>query len=115
MYYQTDVAIPASIVRFGNAGDADYYQGARVQLGATGGHLLPAVLPLPVRVSHVISPPLHLDPRLDPDDHDAVAHAHVALWAEAQAFLHAAVAARETDALDRGLRRAMGWLQRLGV
>lgn len=115
MYYQTDVPIPASLVRYGNAGDADYYRGARLQLGALGPHLLPAVWPLPVHVSHVISPPLGLDAALDPDDEAAVTRAQVHLWAEAQAFLDATVAEREGDLLDRSLRGAMGWLQRLGM
>jgi 1-acyl-sn-glycerol-3-phosphate acyltransferase len=115
MYYQTDVVMPASVVRYGNAGDAEYYEGARMQIGAAGVHLLPGVLPLPVRISHVISPPLAFDPALDADDPDAVAHAQIRLWAEAQAFLDAAVMARASDPLDRGLRGAMRWLQSLGV
>lgn len=115
MYYQTNVPTPASMIRYANAGDADYYRGARLQLGAVGPHVLPAVWPFPVQVSHVISPPLALDPALDPDDAAAVARAHVRLWAEAQAFLDAAVAEREGDLLDRSLRGAMGWLQRLGI
>jgi len=115
MYYQTDLPMPASAVGYGNAGDADYYHGARLQIGAAGLHVLPGVLPLPVRVTHAISPPLALDPELDPDDADAVAHAQIRLWAESQAFLDATVAARDSDLLDRGLRGAMGWLQKLGV
>jgi 1-acyl-sn-glycerol-3-phosphate acyltransferase len=115
MYYQTDVPMPASAVRYGNAGDADYYQGARMQIGAAGLHVLPGVLPLPVRITHTISPPLALDPDLDPDDADAVAHAQIGLWAESQAFLDATVAARDSDLVDRGLRGAMAWLQRLGI
>ena len=115
MYYQTDVVMPASLVRYGNAGDAEYYSGARMQIGAAGVHLLPGVLPLPVRVSHVISPPLALDPGLDPDDPDAVARAQIQLWAESQAFLDDAVATRASDPVDRGFRSAMRWLQKLGV
>jgi len=115
LYYQTDFATPASLIRYGNAGDADYYRGARLQIGAAGLHLLPGVLPLPVRVTHVISPPLALDPDLDPDDRDAVARAQVRLWAESQAFLDAMIRDRDTDPIDRTCRRAMGWLQRLGV
>ena len=107
--------MPASFVRYGNAGDADYYRGARAQIGAAGLHLLPGVLPLPVRVAHVISPPLSLDPGLDPDDAEAVARAQIRLWAESQAFLDAAVAARGSDPLDRAFRSAMGWLQHVGV
>lgn len=115
MYYQTDVPMPATLVSYANGGDADYYRGARLQLGAAGPHLLPAFLPLPVRVSHAISPPLALPPDLDPDDRDAVTRTQVRLWAEAQAFLDAAVAARAGDLLDRGLRAAMTALQRLGI
>ena len=95
MYYQTDVPMPASAIRYANAGDADYYQGARLQIGAAGLHVLPGVLPLPVRITHTISPPLALDPDLDPDDTDAVAHAQIRLWAESQAFLDATVATRD--------------------
>ena len=115
LYYQTDVATPAAMVAYGNAGDADYYRGARLQIGAAGLHLLPAVLPLPVRVTHVISPPLTLPRDLDPDDHEAVEHTQVRLWAEAQAFLDRACATRESDVVDRGCRSVMGALQRLGV
>lgn len=115
LYYQTDFTMPASVVGYGNAGDADYYRGARVQIGAAGLHVLPGVLPFPVRVTHVISPPLALDPDLDPDDRAAVARAQVALWAESQAFLNQAVRTRDTDPVDRTCRRAMQWLQRIGV
>jgi hypothetical protein len=115
MYYQTDIAMPDAMVRYANGGDADYYRGARLQLGALGPHLLPAFWPFPVQVSHVVSPPLALDPMLDPDDTVAVARAQVRLWAEAQAFLDAAVAERASDGLDRGIRTAMSWLQRLGL
>ena len=115
LYYQTDVRMPEAFVRYGNAGDGDYYRGARLQIGAAGVHLLPGVVPFPVRVTHAISPPLGLDRDLDPDDRDALARAQVRLWAESQAFLDAAVRTRDSDALDRGLRRAMSWLQYLGV
>ena len=115
IYYQTDVPMPASWLRYANGGDDEYYRGARLQLGVAGPHILPAVWPLPVQVSHVISPPLALDGGLDPDDREAVTRAQVRLWAEAQAFLDATVATRASDLLDRGLRTAMAALQRLGV
>jgi hypothetical protein len=117
LYYQTDVAMPGAVVRYFNAGDADYYRGARIQLGAAGVHVLPGILPLPVRVTHVISPPLDLPPDLDPDDPTAVETAQIRLWAESQAFLDAAVAARarDSDPLDRACRQAMRWLEQLGV
>ncbi len=117
LYYQTNIRMPAVAMRYGNAGDDAYYRGARVQLGAAGVHLVPGVLPLPVRVTHVVSPPLDLAPDLDPDDDAAVEAAQVRLWAESQAFLDTAVAARERDSdpLDRSCRRAMRWLERIGV
>jgi hypothetical protein len=115
LYYQTDVPMPASMIRYGNAGDADYYEGARVQIGAAGIHLLPGIWPLPVRVTHVISPPLALPSDLDPDDRAALARTQVRLWAESQAFLDAALAVRTSDFLDRTCRGAMRWLERLGV
>jgi 1-acyl-sn-glycerol-3-phosphate acyltransferase len=115
LYYQTDVPTPASLVRYGNAGDAEYYRGARLQLGATGVHLLPGVFPLPVRVTHAISPPLALDPDLDPDDREAVTRAQLALWSESQAFLDHAIAARDSDPVDRACRAAMAWLQWAGI
>ena len=115
LYYQTDIPMPASMLRYGNAGDADYYEGARVQIGAAGIHLLPGVWPLPVCVTHVISPPLALAADLDPDDRTALARTQVQLWAESQRFLDTAVAARRSDRLDRTCRSAMRWLERLGV
>lgn len=115
LYYQTDIATPTRMIAYGNGGDGDYYRGARLQIGAAGPHLLPAVLPLPVRITHVISPPLALPHDLDPDDRDALARVQVRLWAEAQAFLDAACAARASDVVDRGCRGVMSVLQRVGV
>jgi len=115
LYYQTDLPSPAALIRATNGGDDAYYRGARLQLGAAGPHLLPGLLPLPVRVTHVISPPLRLDPALDPGDRAAVERAQLALWAECQDFLDRAVAARRSDVLDALCRRGIGWLQRLGI
>ena len=36
LYYQTDFPMPANMVRYANAGDAEYYRGARLQIGAAG-------------------------------------------------------------------------------
>jgi 1-acyl-sn-glycerol-3-phosphate acyltransferase len=117
LYYQTDFRVPPPLIRFGNAGDADYYRGARLQIGAAGIHILPGLLPLPVRVTHVISPPLVLDPGLDPSNGPALETAQIRLWAECQAFLDGAVAARarDSDWLDVACRRTMDGLQRLGL
>jgi 1-acyl-sn-glycerol-3-phosphate acyltransferase len=117
MYYQTDLPTPAALVRFGNAGDDAYYRGARLQLGLAGVHVLPGVLPLPVRVTHVISSPLTLPRDLDPNDHDALERAQVGLWIESQRHLDWAIAERdrESDLVDRTCRAATRWLHRVGL
>ena len=115
LYYQSSLASPASLIRMVNGGDDAYYRGARVQVGLAGPHMLPAFIPLPVRVTHVISPPLRLDPALDPEDHDALERAQLDLWAECQAFLDRCVAARPSDLLDGACRRALGLLYRFGI
>jgi 1-acyl-sn-glycerol-3-phosphate acyltransferase len=117
LYYQTNIPAPATVVRYGNAGDADHYRGARVQLGAAGLHVLPGILPLPVRVTHVIAPPIALDPGLDPSDRAALETAQIRIWAECQALLDGAVAARarDSDALDAVCRRSLDWLYRTGL
>jgi 1-acyl-sn-glycerol-3-phosphate acyltransferase len=117
MYYQTNVPMPAPLVRLLNAGDAEYYQGARLQIGAAGVHLLPGILPLPVRVTHLISPPLDLDLGIDPADRAAVESAQIRLWAACQTFLDRAVAARaaDSDRLDRLCRRVLACLAATGL
>jgi 1-acyl-sn-glycerol-3-phosphate acyltransferase len=115
LYYQTNVPTPAALVRATNAGDDAYYRGARLQLGATGIHILPAILPLPVRVTHVISPPLALDPALDPGDRSALERAQLRLWSEAQAFLDHTLVRRPSDPVDAVLRSAFRALHRLGL
>jgi 1-acyl-sn-glycerol-3-phosphate acyltransferase len=117
LYYQTNLPAPAAVVRYGNAGDEQHYRGARIQIGAAGLHVLPGILPLPVRVTHLIAPPLALDPALDPADRRALEAAQVRIWAECQALLDDAVAARarDTDVLDSVCRHALGWLYRAGI
>lgn len=117
LYYQTDLPAPAALIRYGNAGDDAYYRGARLQLGATGVHLVPGITPLPVRVTHVISPPLALPRDLDPADRAAIEATQVDVWARCQRFLDVTIAAREheSDWLDRAVRGSIGALQRLGL
>lgn len=115
LYYQTNVPTPATLVRVTNAGDDAYYRGARIQLGAAGPHLFPGIAPLPVRVTHVISPPLALDPMLDPGDRGAVERAQLALWSECQAFLDRAIAARRSDPVDAICRGGIALLHRLRI
>jgi hypothetical protein len=117
MYYQTDFLAPAALVRYSNAGDEAYYRGSRLQIGAAGLHVLPGVVPWPVRVTHVISPPLALPRGLDPNDREALTAVQVALWAECQGLLDQAIAARgrDSDLIDRTCRAATAMLQRLGI
>ena len=117
MYYQTDWQVPHALL--GLLGDAYWseYRGMRVQIGAAGLHLIPGVFPLPVRVTHTISPPLALEAGVDPDDREALERAQVRLWSDCQGFLDQAVAKRDADGdwLDRALRTGMRGLERIGV
>lgn len=89
------------------------YHGAPLTFGLLGPHLLPAAFPLPVQLTHDVSPPLDLGDReaarRDPSALDAL---HARVWAECQAFLDAAVARRArgapcTDRLVRGVERVL--------
>jgi 1-acyl-sn-glycerol-3-phosphate acyltransferase len=118
MYYQSRIPTPDWILALFNAGDPTRYHGAPLTFGLLGPHLLPATFPLPVQLTHDVSPPLDLgdreEARCDPAALDAL---HARVWAECQAFLDAAVARREreapcTDRLVRGVERV---LQVIGV
>lgn len=117
LYYQTDLPIPSALLRLASEDDPDYYRGARLQIGSTGLHVLPAIWPLPVRVTHVISEPLALDLAIDAGDRRAVDAAQVRLWAECQHRLDDAIVAREGDSdwLDRICRRGIASLQWIGL
>ena len=69
----------------------------------------------PVRVTHVISPPLALDPALDPSDRAALERAQLELWSECQAFLDRTIAVRRSDAVDAIGRRGIELLHRIGI
>jgi hypothetical protein len=115
MYYQTRVPIPAPLLRLVRA---ERYAGSRIQLGLLGPHLLPGMLPLPVQITHVVSPPLDLGDRAAARRSAAALHRlHARVWQECQAFLDAAVArrARRAPWLDRALRAGERALQRIGV
>jgi 1-acyl-sn-glycerol-3-phosphate acyltransferase len=102
----------------GNAGDAARYRGARLQFGMLGPHLLPALLPFPVQLTHVVSEPLDLGER-ERALHDERAfeelHAHV--WSRCQRFLDRAVGRQRgrADWLDRGVRACAGLARTLGL
>lgn len=121
MYYQSALRSPDALMAFFNAGDPSRYRGTPLSFGLLGPHVLPAVFPLPVRLTHDVSPPLDLGA---PDeraaalaDDAALASLHQRVWQECQRFLDEAVAAREADApcTDRAVRGAQRALQRLGI
>jgi len=115
MYYQSSVAIPGPVLRLFRA---ERYRGSCFQFGLLGPHLLPGVLPLPVQITHVVSPPLDLGDRLAARRSPAeLRRLHERVWHECQAFLDAAVARREHAApwLDRAVRAGERVLQGIGV
>ncbi len=116
LYYQMRFPIPAPLLRY-SMGSALPYQGARLGLGALGPHLFPGFAPFPVRVTHVISPPLALDYELDLGDRERLIAAQRHLWAQCQAFLDTAVRRRhrDSDIVDAVCRRAFALLRRVGL
>lgn len=117
MYYQTDMRVPPAIFQWLRGTYLEEYRGLRLQLGAAGPHVLPGIWPLPVKVTHVISPPIHFDHATDPGDRAALETTQLHIWAACQRFLDDAVASRDdhTDYLDSACRRGIGALQELGV
>jgi 1-acyl-sn-glycerol-3-phosphate acyltransferase len=105
-YYQTRLPVPRSLFRRVLGRE---YQAMRLQLGLAGPHLLPAVFPLPVQLTHFLSPPLELADRAEAlrTPHQLAA-LHELLWKQCQVFLDGVVARREefSDRLDRLVRAA---------
>lgn len=121
MYYQSALPAPDALMAFFNAGDPSRYRGTRLSFGLLGPHVLPAVFPLPVRLTHDVSLPLDLG---GPDERAAALADDAALdalqrrvWRECQRFLDEAVASREQDApcTDRTVRGVERAFQRLGL
>jgi len=115
MYYQSSVEIPDVVLRLTGS---QRYKGARFQFGLLGPHLLPALFPLPVQITHVLSAPIDLGDRAAARrDRRTLARLHRRVWEECQDFLDAAVAARERDAspIDRLVRGGQRVLQQLGA
>jgi 1-acyl-sn-glycerol-3-phosphate acyltransferase len=115
MYYQSNVAIPAWLLR---RLSAERYRGSHLQFGLLGPHLLPTFLPLPVRITHVISPRLDLGDRAAARrSRAALATLHRRIWEECQSLLDTAVAQRDRTAplLDRAVRAGESMLQQLGI
>jgi 1-acyl-sn-glycerol-3-phosphate acyltransferase len=115
MYYQSSLEIPRWLLRLFSA---ERYQGSRLQWGVLGPHVVPTLLPFPVRITHVISNPLDLGDRsVARRSRAALAALHRSVIEQCQHLLDAAVAHRERDAplLDRTVRAGERFLQRLGI
>jgi 1-acyl-sn-glycerol-3-phosphate acyltransferase len=118
MYFQSRLPTPGAIVRLLDAGDGRRYGDAYLRFGLLGMHLLPALFPLPVQLTHVVAPPLMLGDRaLALGDPEALAALHRSVWEACQTFLDRAVAQREryADAIDRTIRGGERLLHRVGV
>lgn len=117
-YYQSRLPVPSALLAAANDGDSKRYAAARLRFGILGAQVVPGILPLPVRITHVVSPPLDLGDRERAlRDPEALTTLHQQVWQECQKFLDRSVASRDrhTDWLDRGLRGLQSLLHRLGA
>src|SRR5262245_18412124 len=117
-YYQSVLPTPERLIGLINGGDGARYHGMRLRFGLLGIHLVPGLLPFPVRCTHVIAKPLDLGDRERAQrDPEALAELHGRVWDDYQPFLDRVVAnrARYTDALDRSIRYAVRLLERIGL
>ena len=117
-YYQSVLPTPERLIGLINGGDGARYHGMRLRFGLLGIHLVPGLLPFPVRLTHVIAKPLDLGDRERAQrDPEALAELHGRVWDDCQRFLDRVVAnrARYTDALDRSIRDAERLLERIGL
>lgn len=118
MYFQSRLPMPDLLLAAYNGGDPERYRGARLQFGLVGPHILPAVTPLPVQITHVVSQPLELGNRkaalADPGAFDAL---HRRVNARCQSSLTRAVNRERSraDLLDRGVRRVGSLLRGFGL
>src|SRR5262249_18714406 len=117
-YYQSVLPTPETLIGLINGGDGARYRGMRLRFGLLGMHLVPGLLPFPVRLTHVIAKPLDLgDRERAQHDPEALAELHSRAWDDCQRFLDRVVAtrARYTDALDRSIRGVERLLERIGL
>ena len=117
-YYQSVLPTPETLIGLINGGDGARYRGMRLRFGFLGMHLVPGLLPFPVRLTHVIAKPLDLGDRERAEcDPQALAELHGRVWDDCQRFLDRVVAnrARYSDALDESIRGAERRLQRMGL
>jgi 1-acyl-sn-glycerol-3-phosphate acyltransferase len=117
-YYQSVLPTPETLIGLINGGDGARYRSMRLRFGLLGLHLVPGLLPFPVRLTHVIAKPLDLGDRERAQrDPEALAELHGRVWDDCQRFLDRVVAdrTRYTDALDRSVRGAERLLERIGL
>jgi 1-acyl-sn-glycerol-3-phosphate acyltransferase len=117
-YYQSSLPMPGLWIQLANAGHGERYRGMPLRFGLAGPHLVPGLLPLPVRLTHAVSPPLDLGDRSRARrDPSAFADLHGQVSAECQKWLDACVSQRDlyADRVDRGIRAVQGLLHRFGV
>jgi hypothetical protein len=115
MYYQSSLQIPSALLR---SFSSERYRGARFQFGLLGPHLLPGFFPLPVQITHSVSPPLDLGDRAAARRNPRALKAlHERVWRECQSFLDRSLQQREREApmIDRLVRGGEGLLQQFGV
>jgi len=116
MYFQSRLPTPGALIRLADAGDGLRYRDACLRFGLLGVHALPGVFPLPVQLTHVVSPPLMLGDRARARrDPAALAALHRSVCDACQMFLDRAVAERSGDAIDRTIRAGQRLLQCTGV
>jgi hypothetical protein len=118
MYFQSTLPTPDVLIRLAAAGDGTRYRGSYLRFGLAGIHALPGVFPLPVQVTHEVSPPLMLGDRaLARRDPGALAALHRSVCQACQTFLDRAVARRErsSDLVDRTIRVGERLVQRIGI
>jgi len=115
MYFQSRLEIPSTVLRWLSS---ERYRGSRLQFGPFGPHLLPAMFPFPVKITHVISPPIDLgDRQAALHDRRAMARLHRRVEKDCQDFLDRAVAARDESAplVDRAVRAGQQLLRGIGA
>src|SRR5262249_60420366 len=115
MYFQSRLPTPQALIRLADAGDGRRYRDACLRFGLLGVHALPGVFPLPVQLTHVVSPPLMLGDRARAQRNpEALSALHASVCQACQTFLDAAVAGRErsSDLVDRSIRAAQRLVQR---
>lgn len=116
MYFETRLRAPRLLRRYCLPGCAGGQGAGRVQLGLAGPRLFPALFPLPVELTHVVSPLVPL-----PDRHEAQRSPYALLRLQLQVrtwcqrFLDDELAWRQDRAgrLDRMVRRAQEVVYRL--